>query len=177
MSDAPKTEQKKPAGKSKMPLFAGVGVLVAALAGGGYWFMAKPKAAAKEKSAKAKADGAEQADEEEADTEEAGERALLPLEPFVVNLADEGGTHFLRTNIQLVIAAKEEEVKVLEEKKVQVAPVRSAVLELLAQQKAAELVTPEGKEALKTLIKKRAQAVFKKHKIKEVLFSEFVVQF
>ena len=42
---------------------------------------------------------------------------------------------------------------------------------------AATLVTPEGKEALKESIKKRAETVFKKHKVIEVLFAEFVVQF
>ena len=54
---------------------------------------------------------------------------------------------------------------------------RSAILELLSQQTAATLVTPEGKEALKESIKKRAETVFKKHKVIEVLFAEFVVQF
>lgn len=166
MSDAPKTEKK--AGKSKMPLFAGVGVLVVALAGGGYWFMGRAKAAPKDKEAAAA---------EEEVVEEKGDSALMPMEPFVVNLADEGGSHFLRASVQLIVRANEAEAKEMEEKKVLTMPVRSAILELLAQQKASELVTPEGKEALKEAIKKRASEVFKKHKIREVLFSEFVVQF
>ena len=170
MSDAPKAEKK--AGKSKTPLFAGVGVLVLALAGGGYWFMGRAKAEPKHKDAAA----AEEEPEEEV-VEEKGERALMPMEPFVVNLADEGGSHFLRASVQLIVSANEAEAKEMEEKKVLTMPVRSAILELLAQQKAAELVTPEGKEALKEAIKKRAAQVFKKHKIREVLFSEFVVQF
>jgi flagellar FliL protein len=162
MSDAAKTE--KPEGKSKKPMMIGAVVVVAALAGGGYWFMAHPKAAAAKES-------------KDVEPEESGEKALLALEPFVVNLADEGGGHFLRANIQLIIDAKEAEAAALQEKKVETMPLRSAVLELLSQQKAATLVTPEGKEALKEAIKKRASEVFKKHKVKEVLFSEFVVQF
>jgi flagellar FliL protein len=165
MSDAAKPDKKAAPAKSKKTLFIGVGVVVLALAGGGWWFMGRASAAPK--------DG----QEAEKAAEETGERALLVMEPFVVNLADEGGTHFLRTNIQLIIDAKEEEVKLLEEKKVEVMPMRSAILELLAQQTAATLVTPEGKEALKEAIKKRAEEVFKKHKVREVLFAEFVVQF
>jgi len=165
MSDAAKTDKKAAPAKSKKTLFIGVGVVVLALAGGGWWFMGRASAAP--------IDGKEA----EKAAEEGGERALLAMEPFVVNLADEGGTHFLRTNIQLIIEAKEEEAKLLEEKKVEIMPMRSAILELLAQQTAAILVTPEGKEALKEAIKKRAAEVFKKHKVREVLFAEFVVQF
>ena len=165
MSDAAKTDKKAAPAKSKKTLLIGVGVVVLALAGGGWWFMGRASAAP--------VDGKEA----EKAAEEGGDRALLAMEPFVVNLADEGGTHFLRTNIQLIIEAKEEEAKLLEEKKVEIMPMRSAILELLAQQTAAVLVTPEGKEALKEAIKKRAAEVFKKHKVREVLFAEFVVQF
>jgi flagellar protein FliL len=166
MSDAPKVEKKaaapKKKGGSKKKLFMGLGAVVLVLAGSGYWFMGRASAAPQEA---AKAD------------DESGDRALLAMEPFVVNLADEGGTHFLRTNIQLIIDAKKEEAKLLQEEKVETMPLRSAILELLSQQKSATLVTPEGKEALKEAIKKRATEVFKKHKVREVLFAEFVVQF
>ena len=164
MSDAKAAET--PAGKSKKSMMMGVGALVVVLAGGGYWFMGRASAAPKDKDK-----------EHEVVAEESGEKALLPLEPFVVNLADESGTRFLRTSIQLIIDAKEEAIKELVEKKVDVMPLRSAILEILAQQKAATLVTPEGKEELKAAIMKRGAEVFKKHKIKEVLFAEFVVQF
>lgn len=173
MSDAAKTD--KPAGKSKKTMMMGVSALVVVLAGGGYWFMGRASAAPKEKAKAHAADNAEEADDTEVD--ETGEKGLLPLEPFVVNLVDEGGTHFLRTNIQLIMAAKESDVEGLKEKKVETMPIRSAILELLSQQKASVLVTPEGKEELKAAIKKRVAKVFRKYKIREVLFSEFVVQF
>lgn len=162
-NDAPKTEKKAAPAKRKKTLFVGLGAVVLMVAAGGWWFMGRASAAPKDGVSAEKA--------------ESGERALLAMEPFVVNLADEGGSHFLRTNIQLIIDATEEEAKVLEEKKVEIMPMRSAILELLAQQKAATLVTPDGKEALKVAIKKRAAEVFKKHAVVEVLFAEFVVQF
>jgi flagellar basal body-associated protein FliL len=51
------------------------------------------------------------------------------------------------------------------------------VLELLAQQTATALVTPEGKAAMKAAIISRAQEALDGGKIADVLFSEFVVQF
>lgn len=162
------------AGKSKKMMFVGIGAVVIALAGGGYWY--KTKAAAAKPAGAHAAEKAADEEEEEAPVEE-GERGLLELQPFVVNLTDAGGTHFLRTNIQLIIKSTEKEAEEIQKKTVEIMPIRSAVLELLAQQTAAELVTPEGKEALKLAIKKRAAEVFRKHKIKDVLFSEFVVQF
>jgi flagellar FliL protein len=167
----PKLEKapRKPS-KSKKGLFMGVAGLVVALAGGGYWYTASAGAANAADGAAGEGANAEHATDE-------GERGLLALDPFVVNLVDDGGSHFLRTNIQLIIAATEVEAKEIQEKSVEIMPIRSAVLELLAQQSATALVTPEGKEALKAAIKKRASEVFHKHKISEVLFTEFVVQF
>jgi flagellar FliL protein len=166
MSDLAAKPEKPKVKKEKKPrswkrIAIGIVVVVLALAGGGYWFMGR--AAAAPKSAE--------------EIEAAGERSLIVLEPFVVNLADDGGTHFLRANIQLIIDASEKDALALQEKKVEIMPLRSAVLELLSQQHSAMLVTPEGKDALKAAIKKRAGEVFHKFKVKDVLFSEFVVQF
>ena len=54
---------------------------------------------------------------------------------------------------------------------------RSAILELLTQQSAPALVTPEGKTALKDAIKARTNPLLADQKVLDVLFSEFVVQF
>lgn len=103
-------------------------------------------------------------------------RGLLTFEPFMVNLADEGGTRFLKTNIALVVedAATAKE---LEESPVVKSRVRSDILELLTEQQAPALVTPEGKESLKNAIKARTAHALEDKKVIDVLFSEFVVQF
>lgn len=103
-------------------------------------------------------------------------RGLLPFEPFVVNLADVSGTRFLRTTIQLVLEP-EEAVEELRETPVVLMQMRSAVLEVLAQQSATALVTPEGKAAVKAAILDRAGEILHGKKVADVLFSEFVVQF
>jgi flagellar FliL protein len=103
-------------------------------------------------------------------------RGLLTFEPFMVNLADEGGTRFLKTTIGLVVEDAEI-AKELEESPVVKSRVRSDILELLTEQQAPSLVTPEGKESLKSAIKARTAHALEGKKVIDVLFSEFVVQF
>jgi flagellar basal body-associated protein FliL len=101
---------------------------------------------------------------------------LITFEPFVVNLADGAGAHFLRVTLQLVVENADDAEKVLKAP-VQLSELRSAVLECLTQQTASALVTPEGKQALKLALGTRASAVITPAKVTDVLFSEFVVQF
>ena len=104
------------------------------------------------------------------------ERVLVTFEPFLVNLADQGGSRFLKANVQLVVESAEE-AKHVEETPVLASHLRSAILELLAEQTASTLVTPEGKNALKIAIKEHTGPVLGEHKVLDVLFAEFVVQF
>jgi flagellar FliL protein len=103
-------------------------------------------------------------------------RGVFAFEPFLVNLADEGGQRFLKATISLVVESPEE-AKHVEETPVIVAHIRSAIIEVLTQQKAPALVTPEGKTALKQAIKDRTSPLLPDKKVLDVLFSEFVVQF
>src|SRR5262245_3220459 len=97
-------------------------------------------------------------------------RGVFAFEPFLVNLADEGGQRFLKATISLVVESAEEARHI-------VAHVRSAIIEVLTLQKATALVTPEGKSALKQAIKERTSSLVPGKKVLDVLFSEFVVQF
>jgi flagellar FliL protein len=101
---------------------------------------------------------------------------IIPLEPFVVNLADTGATRFLRVTLSLVVQ-DEEQAKELEEHAIEKARVRSAILELLAEQQSEALATPEGKEELKKMLAERIAHASHDLKVKDVLFSEFVIQF
>jgi|KBSSwiStaDraftv2_1062776.scaffolds.fasta_scaffold41412_3 flagellar FliL protein len=171
MSDAPKAEA--PAGeapakpKSKLPLIAGAAVLVLAGAGGGgYWWWSH-RAPADPKAAEAAAK------EEKHDPEDAG---VVGFEPFVANLADEGGSRFLRANLKLVVAGAEK-AKEVEENAVDKAKLQSAILETLTVHTAEQLVTPDGKKALKQEILEKSAHVLHSAKVTDVLFTEFVVQF
>ena len=104
------------------------------------------------------------------------EHGLVALEPFVVNLADPGGTRFLRVSVRLIV----ESVLLAEHLKkndVALTRARSAILELLTQQTADHVVTTEGKAALKEAISHKLDLVLDETKVVDVLFSDFVVQF
>ena len=101
---------------------------------------------------------------------------IVAFDPFVVNLSDPGGTRFLRVTLRLVVDNKAH-AKEMEEDELGRMRVRSTILELLTQQTADHLVTPEGKAELKTAIAERAAHALHDMKVTDVLFTEFVVQF
>ncbi len=94
----------------------------------------------------------------------------------MVNLADAGGNRFLKVSLDLVLDSPED-AKHVQETPVLLSRVRSDILELLTEQAAPQLVTPEGKQALKDAIKARVSATLDHKQVIDVLFSEFVVQF
>jgi flagellar FliL protein len=164
MSDAPKADAP-PAeaggkSKSKLLLIGAVVVVLAAGGGGGYWWW----------SHRAPADPAKEKEKETADA------GIVSFDPFVANLADEGGTRFVRASMKLVISGAEK-AKEVEESAVERAQMQSAILEALTVHTADELVTPEGKAELKKEILERAGHVLHDTKVTDVLFTEFVVQF
>ena len=139
-------------------------LLLAGGGGGAYWFLLRGNGAAAAAEAEPEPEPAPPA------------TGIVPLAPFVVNLADPSGTRFLRVTMSLVVA-DEAVAKELEEEKVVHARVRSAILELLAQKQSTELVTPEGKAELKNAIAEGAAHAAHELKVEDVLFSEFIVQF
>jgi flagellar FliL protein len=148
---------KKTGGKRRLLLV--VLALVVVLGGGGaavVWAMRRPAGAAA--------------------APRPAEHALVSLEPFVVNLADQGGTRFLRVSVRLIVGSLEEAERV-QKNEVALLRARSAILELLTQQTAERLVTAAGKSALKQAIAARLAAVLEGITVVDVLFSDFVVQF
>jgi flagellar FliL protein len=103
-------------------------------------------------------------------------RGLVTFEPFLVNLADQGGNRFLKVTAQLVLTTPLEAAHV-QETPVVLMHLRSAILELLTEQIASELVTANGKRKLMDAVKARATEALGPDQVIDVLFSEFVVQF
>ena len=158
-------EPPKKKGKGKLILFSVIGLVILLGGGGaGYWVYASRAAAA------AAAAGDKKKPEPPAPTR------ILEMDPFVVNLADGGGSRFLRVTLQLVVEDNEAAREIVEQEVVR-AKVRSALLERLALQMADHLVTPEGKKELKKEIGEQAAHSAHGLKISDVLVSEFVVQF
>jgi flagellar FliL protein len=124
--------------KSKKMLFIIVGVLVLALVGaGGAFFLMKKNASGEE--------GAEE--EEPAPVHHADPKAppvFLPLDPMVVNLADPGGNRFA----QLTITLQVDDPKTGDAMKIYMPAIRNAILFLISQRTAEEMLLIEGKEKL-----------------------------
>jgi flagellar FliL protein len=109
----------------------------------------------------------------------------LPLEPLLVNLADAGGSSYVRVALTLRVSDADDmkDVKGKGEKGKEdkgadesVSAVRDTVLTVLGQQTADGLLAADGKERLKTDLK----AALAKHntdlKVMDVFFTDFLVQ-
>jgi flagellar FliL protein len=169
-----------PARKSGLLKWILIGTLVFLLLGGGgvagWWFLLRTPPV-------------EQTEEEGGDPEEGGEEGgqdakavkprgdgIVTMDQFLVNLADKDASRFVRVKLGLVVESKVEEEELSKEEVVK-ARLRSAILEVLSQQTADRLVTPEGKSELKKLIAERSNAALGEKKVLDVLFTDFVVQF
>jgi len=163
-TDTPTNPAAAPAAapaKKRRFLWIGLTIAVLMLGGGGagYYWMNSQAATA----------------EPEPETHEPLHQAVIPFDSFVVNLADSGGSRFLRVSLSLVVD-DEESAEALEDPVTKIR-VRSAILELLAQQSAAPLITPEGKTALKQSIAEQSRKAAPEVQVSNVFFSEFIVQF
>jgi flagellar protein FliL len=150
-------------------------VLLLLLGGGGgaaaWWFFFRAKPAAEETAG----EGEKSDKAAKAPAKPAGD-GIVPMEQFLVNLADKDAQRFVRVTLRLVVENKAE-AKEIEENEVAKTRLRSAILELLTQQTAEKLTTPEGKEELKKAIAERSAPVLGGKKVLDVLFTDFVVQF
>jgi flagellar FliL protein len=160
MSQDTQTQAAPAPKKSRKGLFLGLAlVLIAGGGGGAYWMFGPSAEAVAGKAAE----------------EPAVPAAIVTLDPFVVNLADPGGTRFLRVSMGLVVAG-EDQAKEFDEDAVAKMRLRSSILEMLAQQTAARLVSAEGKAELKKAVAQHATHSAEHLKVSDVLFSEFIVQ-
>ena len=153
-------------------------VLAVPLAGGGvYWLLRSgklPMPLGGDKTAKATVE-----------TPVPPKTHSIAFEPLLVNLADEGGAAYLRLSLSLRVLddvpvkgekpkeEKPEKGKAVNESE---AAVRDVALDVIGRTTAAELLQVDGKEKLKqqllVAIEKRVPEV----KVKDVFFTEFLVQ-
>lgn len=140
-------------GKKKLLMMLVVGVLALALAGGGAVFMMKKKAAAQ---------AAEDGDDAVASTEHRAAKpdlknppTFLPLDPFVVNLADKDADRYAQIGITLEVA----DPKFGELLKAYMPAIRNSILLILAQKASADLLDRPGKEQLAGQIQREAARV------------------
>ena len=100
------------------------------------------------------------------------DRAIMPLEPFLVNLADKDSRRYLKVKIDLEVE-NEKSVKALEKF---MPRIRDQLIFLLSSKSYQDISTPEGKYKLKKDIMTRLAALPMGKKITGAFFTEFVAQ-
>lgn len=135
MSDKNAAAPGKEKASSKKLIVIGAIVAVLVVGAGAAWFVLGQKAAQGEQGGGASAKAAVKAPP-----------TFLPIENMVVNLADPGGDRFAQIGITLEL----DEAKTADQIKLYLPSIRSAVLVLVSQRTADELLTREGKEKLST---------------------------
>ena len=147
---------KKPGGKKKLVIMVAVAAIVLGGVGvGALVYMKKQKAAA-EAAAAAADDGDAPADAGGAKTEKKHEHnahpVFIPMDPFVVNLADHEADRYAQ--IGIVLEVPDEHVG--EEIKTYLPAIRNNILLLLAHKSSSDLAGGDGKELLAKQIRREA---------------------
>jgi flagellar protein FliL len=154
-ADAVEVPVKKAGGKlsKKLVLILAVVLLLAAVGGGAAFYLMKQRAAA---AAAAAEDGEDEAhaaaDHEPARRDPKNPPNFLPLEPFVVNLADREQERYAQIGVTLQV----DDAKVAEQLKLYMPAIRNGVLMILAHKTSAELLERAGKEQLAAEIMREA---------------------
>jgi len=167
MADEETKEEESGGGGSKLPLIGGIAV-VALLIGGGGGFAA---AAMLDPGEEAVVDGEVSVEGVEEEVSVSTERAVHPLEPFLVNLRGSGGGRMLRLEVHLEVSESDLETLASRD-----AVVRDAVLALASDQTYSDLEGLDGKTFLRDELLRRLNSVLDGPRIERVYFTDFVVQ-
>jgi flagellar FliL protein len=181
------TTVAKKKGSKKLWIIVGVVLLLVAGGGGGYVMMKrKADAAAAEAEGGGHGDAAEAAPARKPHKRDAHTPpAYLPLDPFVVNLADRDSDRYAQIGITLEI----DDAKFADEMKTYMPAIRNAILMILSHKTAADMLGRE-REAVRPLginieaesdddsasSKKKRRAAPVYNPVQQVHFSSFIVQ-
>jgi len=103
-------------------------------------------------------------------------RAVLHLDPFLVNLADPDGDRFLRVGIELGLHRDLSEHDHAGQSPLPIARTRDTILMVLTTCNAGALLPPAGKVKLKEELTKALREHVPELGVQEVYFTEFLVQ-
>jgi len=96
--------------------------------------------------------------------------AVYKMEPFLVNLADPGQLRYLKVTFHVETHQNREEF----EKRLPQS--RDSVLTVLSSKNSRDLMTSEGKNALREEIKEKMNHLLTETKVRNIYFTEFVIQ-
>ncbi|MEO8058930.1 MAG: flagellar basal body-associated FliL family protein [Burkholderiales bacterium] len=139
-------------GKKKLIIMVAVALLVLLGAGGGAAVYIKKKAAHAAEEAAAAEDGDTSGEHRLAKRDPKHPPVFLPLDPFVVNLADKDADRYAQIGITLEL----QDAKFGDELKLYMPAIRNGVLMILAHKNSAELLERSGKELLAAQVQREA---------------------
>ncbi|SMO56376.1 flagellar FliL protein [Balnearium lithotrophicum] len=166
MAEEEKAQEEKKGGKGKLIFLILLVLILAAGGGAAYKFLVLDK----KKAAETKEKQAEKIIEEIKATENVG--VMFDLGTFVVNLADPDIERYLKVSIVLEL----KDQKVQQEAQKRLPEIKDAITTLLLTKRSSDLRTPEGIEYLKEEIAKRVNAILPLGGVKNVYFTEFIIQ-
>ncbi len=111
-------------------------------------------------------------EEKESQKEEPANDVMVPLEPFLVNLAGSEGKRFLKVTITLELNAPEVQAEVQANKQ----KILDSILVLLSSKTFEDVYSVQGKFKVKDEVTTRVNRFLIMGHIKDVYFSEFVIQ-
>ncbi len=167
MAEEANEQQEKKGGKKKLIIILVVLLVVLGAAGGAaYKFLVLDK----KKEAKEKEKKAEKVVDEIKNVEDIG--VQFDVGTFIVNLQDKDADRYLK--ITIVLDVQDDKIKAELEKRLP--QVKDAITTLLFTKSSKELRTAEGIEELKEEILKRVNAILPIGGVKNVYFTDFVIQ-
>jgi len=139
-------------GKKKLIIMVAVALLVLLGAGGGATVYFKKKAAHAAEEAAAAEEGGPAGERKATRRDSKHPPVFLPLDPFVVNLADKEADRYAQIGITLEL----QDAKFGDELKLYMPAIRNGILMILAHKTSAELLDRSGKEMLAAQVQREA---------------------
>jgi flagellar FliL protein len=138
-ADAPPKKSKK-----KLIIIVVAALVLAGGGGGGFFYMKQKAAAAAAAAAAAEEDEEAPVAKAAAHKDPKAKPTYVPLEPFVVNLADRESEKYAQIGITLQV----DDAKVADDMKTYMPALRNGILMILAHKSSEELLQRDGKETL-----------------------------
>ena len=152
----------------KLIIILSAGAFVMMLFMGGIFFMMWSKISQMEGQVTV----VEEPEEEEAVVEETMVKPIFPLKSFIVNLAGDNGTRYLKIKMDMEI--KEESFN--NDIRQRLPQIRDSIMMILTSKRYVDIKDMAGKIALREDIQNKVNTFFKEPCISNVYFTDFVIQ-
>ena len=97
---------------------------------------------------------------------------IYPLDPFTVNLVSSNADRYLKCKINFELDSPE----LQQELDKKIPAIRDMIISILSSKSVEEIQTAKGKEKLKEEIKRKVNSILNTGEIRNVYFTEFVIQ-